>query len=57
MKKIYVNPSIKKIQLIDTPILAGSMPIYEETREPGSTEEATEVETLGKKYNSNFWSE
>ena len=55
MKKIYVNPSIKKIQLIDTPILAGSMPIYEETREPGSTEEATEVETLGKKYNTNLF--
>ena len=55
MKKKYVNPSIKKIQLIDTPILAGSMPIYEETREPGSTEEATE--TLGKKYNTNLWGE
>ena len=56
MKKIYVNPSIKKIQINDTPILAGSMPIYEKT---GSTEdnEATEDETLGKKYNSNFWSE
>ena len=56
MKKIYVNPSIKKIQLIDTPILAGSITVYDE---PGSTEdnEATEDETLGKKYNSNFWSE
>lgn len=57
MKKIYVNPSIKKIQLIDTPILAGSMPVYEETGKPGSTDEATEVETLGKKYNTNLWGE
>ena len=56
MKKIYVNPSIKKIQINDTPILAGSITVYDE---PGSTEdnEATEDETLGKKYNSNFWSE
>ena len=57
MKKIYVNPSIKKIQLIDTPILAGSMPIYEETREPDNPYEATEEETLGKKYNTNLWGE
>lgn len=57
MKKIYVNPSIKKIQLIDTPILAGSMPVYEETGKPGSTDEATEEETLGKKYNTNLWGE
>lgn len=57
MKKIYVNPSIKKIQLIDTPILAGSMPVYEETGKPGSTDEATEGETLGKKYNTNLWGE
>ena len=56
MKKIYVNPSIKKIQINDTPILAGSITVYDE---PGSTEdnEAKEDETLGKKYNSNFWSE
>lgn len=57
MKKIYVNPSIKKIQLIDTPILAGSMPVYEETREPDNPYEATEEETLGKKYNTNLWGE
>ena len=56
MKKIYVNPSIKKIQLIDTPILANSIPVIDGT---GSTEdnEATEVETLGKKYNTNLWGE
>ena len=57
MKKIYVNPSIKKIQLIDTPILAGSMPISDKKVESGYIEEATEKETLGKKYNTNLWGE
>ena len=57
MKKIYVNPSIKKIQLIDTPILAGSMPVYDEKGESGYIEEATTEETLGKKYNTNLWGE
>ena len=56
MKKKYVNPSIKKIQLIDTPILAGSIPVIEEG-ESGYIEEATEEETLGKKYNTNLWGE
>ena len=57
MKKKYVNPSIKKIQLIDTPILAGSLPVSDEKGNSGYPEEATEDETLGKKYNTNFWSE
>ena len=57
MKKKYVNPSIKKIQINDTPILAGSLPVSDEKEGSGYTEEATEDETLGKKYNSNFWSE
>lgn len=57
MKKIYVNPSIKKIQLIDTPILAGSLPVSDEKGESGYIEEATEEETLGKKYNTNLWGE
>ena len=57
MKKKYVNPSIKKIQLIDTPILAGSMPISDIKGESGYIEEATEEETLGKKYNTNLWGE
>ena len=56
MKKIYVNPSIKKIQLIDTPILANSIPVIEEG-ESGYIEEATELETLGKIYNTNLWGE
>ena len=57
MKKKYVNPSIKKIQINDTPILAGSLPVSDEKEGSGYPEEATEDETLGKKYNSNFWSE
>ena len=57
MKKIYVNPSIKKIQLIDTPILAGSMPISDKKEGSGYIEEATTEETLGKKYNTNLWGE
>ena len=56
MKKKYVNPSIKKIQINDTPILAGSITVNEKGNS-GYPEEATEDETLGKKYNSNFWSE
>ena len=57
MKKIYVNPSIKKIQLIDTPILANSIPVYDEKGGSDYTEEATKEETLGKKYNTNLWGE
>ena len=57
MKKIYVNPSIKKIQLIDTPILAGSLPVSDEKGGSDYTEEATKEETLGKKYNTNLWGE
>ena len=57
MKKKYVNPSIKKIQLIDTPILAGSLPVSDEKGGSDYTEEAIEKETLGKKYNTNLWGE
>ena len=57
MKKIYVNPSIKKIQINDTPILAGSLPVSDEKGGSDYTEEATKGETLGKKYNTNLWGE
>ena len=57
MKKIYVNPSIKKIQINDTPILAGSLPVSDEKGGSDYTEEATKEERLGKKYNTNLWGE
>lgn len=55
MKKTYIIPTIKTMPLDGEPILTGSLPV----NKPGSeNEEATEEETLGKKYNNpNFWGE
>lgn len=56
MKKTYIIPTIKTMPLDGEPILAGSLPVV--NKPVSDNEEATEEETLGKKYNNpNFWGE